>query len=402
MPRSATHHAASGPRAWRVSGLALLLCLGLHGSAWAWGHAGHQLIGSLADELLVGSTAAKRVTALLGPGVGNLKTASPWLDCVRDVVFRAPSTYSYEPVAKFRSPACLPFEGPVLKKRMEDFAGRHWHQCPLEAPAADSVAGAGAAASAGAGAGALTVSGTDSALGAESVKAASAGPCHRAYHFTDVAVQHSDYSLQYLGTSRHDIVGTLTAAIAVLRQVPAAPLRARQEALLLIAHLVGDLHQPLHVGAVYLDAADQPQDPDTTPAPTTAPLETRGGNKLEVGDSNLHAMWDEIPWSLKLSNLGTAPGIKRRAALLQAARAVAATAGPAGGWPAAWATDTVMTSHQAFSGLRFTRAGALRSDDWVVSFDNPSSYASTEQTLQRQQLSKAAGRLARLLQAIWP
>ena len=372
MPRSATHHAASGPRAWRVSGLALLLCLGLDGSAWAWGHAGHQLIGSLADELLTGSTAARRVTALLGPGVGNLKTAAPWLDCVRDVAFHAPSTYLYEPNAKFHSPACVPFEGPVQKKRMEDFARRHWHQCPLEAPAANGVA------------------------------AAAAGPCHRAYHFTDVAVQHSDYSLQYLGTSRHDIVGTLTAAIGVLRQVPAAPLKARQEALLLIAHLVGDLHQPLHVGAVYLDASGQPQDPDTTPAPTTAPLETRGGNKLEVGNSNLHAMWDEIPSALKLGNLGTAPGIKRRAALLQAASALPATAGPVGGWPATWATDTVMTSHQAFPGLRFARTGAQHSDDWVVSFDNASAYASAEQTLQSQQLSKAAGRLARLLQAIWP
>ena len=386
MSRLRSHHAASGRRVWHSSGIALLLCLGLHGPAWAWGHAGHQLIGSLADELLAGSTAAKRVTALLGPGVGNLKTAAPWLDCVRDVAFHAPSSYVYEPSVKFHSPACVPFEGPVLKKRMEDFAKRHWHQCPLEAPAANAVAGVGA----------------DAAVAADSVTAAAAGPCHRAYHFTDVAVQHNDYSRQYLGTSRHDIVGTLTAAIGVLRQQPAAPLRARQEALLLIAHLVGDLHQPLHVGAVYLDAADQPQDPDTRPAPTTAPLETRGGNKLEVGSSNLHAMWDEIPSALKLGNLGTAPGIKRRAALLQAARALPATAGPTDGWPAAWATDTVMASHQAFPGLRFARAGALHSDDWVVSFDNASSYASAEQTLQTEQLSKAAGRLARLLQAIWP
>ncbi|WP_409362753.1 S1/P1 nuclease [Bradyrhizobium sp. CIR18] len=32
-------------------------------------------------------------------------------------------------------------------------------------------------------------------------------------------------------------------------------MKDKKEALFVLSHLVGDLHQPLHVGAVYLDSA---------------------------------------------------------------------------------------------------------------------------------------------------
>ena len=353
------------------------LGLGLLGAAspwaaWAWGHAGHQLIGSLADEMLVGTTAAKQVSAVLGPAVQNLKTAAPWPDCVRDVVFKLPASFIYVPAKPpFHSPACVPFEGPTERKRMQDYAQRNWHNCP-------------------------DVNGHKAA-----------GACHRSYHFTDVAVQHDHYSRQFTGTSDHDIVAILQAAVGVLRSGKPATglpsLRDRKDALLLLAHLVGDLHQPLHVGAIYLQDDGTPADPDATPPPPpNQVLETRGGNSLEIGTANLHEAWDSVPSALKLGSLTTGPGIQRRKALLAEARALPATAGAADSWPERWASDTVKASQAAFPGLRFTRKGASRADHWVVQFQDANGYEQAREALQRRQLTQAAAHLAALLRSVWP
>jgi S1/P1 Nuclease len=66
----------------------------------------------------------------------------------------------------------------------------------------------------------------------------------------------------------------INAAIMVLQNMPApAPfsIKDKKEALFLLAHFVGDLHQPMHVSAIYLDPngnfvdADSgvPYDPNT-------------------------------------------------------------------------------------------------------------------------------------------
>src|SRR5438128_8970572 len=52
------------------------------GAAQAWGPGGHQAVGAIADRLIEGKPAAKKVKALLGT---NLQTASVWADCARSV-----------------------------------------------------------------------------------------------------------------------------------------------------------------------------------------------------------------------------------------------------------------------------------------------------------------------------
>jgi hypothetical protein len=71
-------------------------------------------------------------------------------------------------------------------------------------------------------------------------------------------------------------------------------------ALMMLAHLVGDLYQPLHAGAIYLDAAGNSVDPDASPearqlAESDGPgsTSTHGGNSLVTTTENLHWLWDE-------------------------------------------------------------------------------------------------------------
>ena len=347
----------------------------VQGSAWAWGHPGHQLIGSLADELLVGSNAAKSVAKILGPAVRNLKTAAPWPDCARSVERTAAGAFIYNDHTKFHSPVCVPFEGKLGEKtfperrRMEDYVKRNWSNCPAE--------------------------------GTHTPK-----ECHEDYHFTDVAIQRDDYSRDHAGTAEHDIVAALGAALKVLRGETPDPdfsIKDKKEALLLIAHLVGDLHQPLHVGSVYLSDSGALVDPDASKDPIDPTTLTRGGNKLEIGgDSNLHSDWDSVPSNITLGGLSTGPGQKRRQVLMAAARAVPATPGPVATWPVAWASDTVKISHQAFPGLRFSRKGALNHGNWAVQFNDLAGYEAAKDRLQTLQLEKAAARLAALLRAVFP
>ena len=138
--------------------------------------------------------------------------------------------------------------------------------------------------------------------------------CHNTFHFVDVAIQRNSFDRALQGTNPHDLVAAISAAIAVLQDRPIPPpfpfsIRDKKEALLLLAHLIGDLHQPLHVGAVYLDPGGQPVDPDATHQ--VDPLtDTIGGNAIQDGVAvpfqtiNLHREWDDIP-----TDLGHAVGV---------------------------------------------------------------------------------------------
>ena len=81
----------------------------------------------------------------------------------------------------------------------------------------------------------------------------------------------------------HDVVSAINAAIAVL-QGSASPspvsFTSKREALRVLAHYVGGIHQPLHVGAIYLDASGHEVDPDAgTYDPAT---KTQGGSPAHV------------------------------------------------------------------------------------------------------------------------
>jgi hypothetical protein len=87
------------------------------------------------------------------------------------------------------------------------------------------------------------------------------------------------------------VVHAINAAIAKLSRQPVpAPFRIKddKEAILLLAHFVGDIHQPLHVGATYLDAQGHAMVPASEADARVH--ETRGGNsiKINAGNEDLH------------------------------------------------------------------------------------------------------------------
>ena len=326
---------------------ALLVGAAISPAAEAWGAAGHQATGALADRLLAGTHAAKEVKRILGL---DLRTASLWADCAKGVS-QSNGVFTYRTSANY--PECRVFESAAGQAHMVDYVKRNWSACR---PAA----------------------GDD--------------PCHKQYHYTDVDIERQAYTKQDAGTNDHDLISALGAAIAVL-QGKAAPapfdIKDKEEALLILAHYVGDVHQPLHVGAIYLDASGHEVDADAAPwDPATS---TRGGNQLLDGTQRLHAEWDNVPTSLDADQLGKS-GVVR-------ARVVARTAGSVTDWPTAWASETLQASHQAFKDLSFGSEAAA-AHTWPVTL--PANYAARRTAIQRTQLIRAGARLAQLLRAIFP
>ena len=317
-------------------------------NAQAWGPDGHHTVAAIADKLLAGTNAAAQVRTILGSV--SLVDAAVWADCAKGVTVPG---FTYQSAGRY--PECAGFETAAEEAAMIDFVKRNATNCKPKPR--------------------------------EEV-------CHKQYHYADIAIQHDSYEPTFEGARTDDIASAVRAAITVL-QGAAAPapfsIKDKREALLLLVHYVGDIHQPLHVGAVYLDANGKLVDPDVghfDPA-----TETRGGNEINVvgGHANLHATWDAIPASLKM-NAGEV-----HANLLAEAKAVPATKGIIVDWPVAWASDTQKQAVKALGGLTFEpKIGKT----WSTTL--PQSYAKSMSAIKRTQLTTAGARLALLLAAIWP
>jgi S1/P1 Nuclease len=335
----------------------------------AWGYQGHRVVGSIADRLL-NDNARSQVEKILNDGAPpdgahniDLRLAGPWADCVKSVQRHSDGSFEYvvnQDHLEWEVP-CTLFKSVAERARMVDYAARNWSNCLYQPNGPDKPADG----------------------------------CHNTYHFDDVAIERDHFDRSYQGTNEHDLVAAIGAAIAVLSDKPAPPpfsIKDKKEALLMLAHFVGDLQQPLHVGSVYLDADGKLIDPDIAHAidPVTA---TAGGNLVQDQNVNLHGEWDDIP-----TDLGDAATRE----LLAVARAVPPSHGAIEEWPANWATDTMLVSHRAFEGLQFQHSMPLSKVQWTVAFDDHIAYLWLADQIKRRQLAKGGARLAEILNAIWP
>jgi len=328
--------------------------------ALAWNPQGHQEVAAVAQQMIAGSHAEKWVKYLLGDQ--NLQLMSVWADCVRGVKSIDGKTLAYQANPLYTE--CVPFNDPENVKRMVSFVERNWKQCGTTTGPNDY--------------------------------------CHTHYHYTDVSNLRDHYQDSYAGTAREDVVHAINAAIAYLRDQPVpAPFSFadKREALVLLEHYVGDISQPLHAAALYLDANGNVIDPD---AQGSKPgNETAGGNYIWDGQKNLHAEWDAPP----THPVRFADQVGELRVL---AEKIPPTLGDINTWSAAWATDAIHASKAAFDGLHFTMRPAADSEHpekvaekWDVIGDDDT-YKGRADAVKTLQLAKAGAHLAQVLKAIWP
>ena len=297
------------------------ILLAFAGAAFAFGPDGHQTVGKLADSLITGTNATTQVQQILGM---SLEQASVWADCAKGVSRSKAGKFVYQTTGKY--PECQLFETKKGERAMVSFVSRNWGGCH---PAAGEEV------------------------------------CHKQYHYADVAFQRDHYERGFVGTSDHDVVAAINAAIITLQGGTAASpfsLASKREALTLLTHYVGDIHQPLHVEAIYLDAQGVIVDPDQ--GAFNPKTKTIGGNSITDAGANFHHEWDAVLNSLKPDQLGVS-GVAD-------AQAVPPTSFDVMTWSAQWATDTMHSAGAAFTGTTFSPESA--SKHWQVTV--PPTYAS--------------------------
>ena len=232
--------------------LASLIAARLTITAEGYGPLGHEIVGGIADERLAGTPTATKIAALLD-GL-NLEKAAVIADEIKawdKAGVDDPRSFHY---SAHRN----------IDRQLRDF----WRANP---PMHEMN---------------------------------STAPSHHWFHYCDVpVVPAQSYRGGHSGRSKWDIVHMIPYCIQVLQgQVPEQNDRkiTKPVALLLLAHYVADIHQPLHVGAEYFDQQGRIADPDKD----KSALRDDGGNmftlelkgepprKRGMHKKKFHGFWD--------------------------------------------------------------------------------------------------------------
>jgi len=350
-------------------------------SSFAYGPTGHEIVGGIADKLLANTPTATKVNALID-GI-TLEKASVIPDEIR-----AWDKNGVDGLAAFPQYS----DHPKIDKQLRDF----WRANP---PTQDLN---------------------------------SAVPSHHWFHYTDVPVLNAaKYSDGKTGRSRWDIVHMINYCIAVLQgETPENNPRkiTKSVAVILLAHYVGDIHQPLHVGAEYFDEAGHAVDPDKG----TAALGDEGGNTfalhLKTGTPEemthralkLHPFWDNEAVMANLPSLPFTMSKEERYEKTERAKRRLIdrfTREESNNWrlpgnialknyAEAWADEILLIAREAHERLRFTNVHMQHEENRVVaagvarekSAPDHVAYADWAATIVWEELHKAGWRLADLLE----
>lgn len=228
-------------------------------------------------------------------------------------------------------------------------------------------------------------------------------PAHDTYHYANLPFQAERYALDVPGARPTDIVQTSREAIRVLRT--GKGLFTPREALRLLAHFVGDMHQPLHVGNGFVSASGPLQ--FIVPKGSTGWRTTLGGNALLYGPENrfnLHSYWDSHAVNITMQK-ADAPAFAAELFTTVKASPEWTMTGDPETWPAQWATEGLAHAKVVHKGVRLL--SYLGPDDakrtahrWRI--EQPAGYDDVARPLIRQQLAAGGYRLAAVLKAIWP
>jgi hypothetical protein len=228
-------------------------------------------------------------------------------------------------------------------------------------------------------------------------------PAQDTYHYTNIPFQAPRYDRSLPGARPTDILGMTRECLRVLKG--SSSTFTPREALRMLAHLVGDLHQPLHVGNAFVNASGPLA--FVTPQGPTGWRSSIGGNALVYGPQdrfNLHSYWDSHIVNLAMG----ADDLQTFASRLKTDIAPAPDwkdTGDPEAWFERWANEVLVLAKDAHQGIALTMY--LGPDDagrtphrWRI--QQPQGYDDRSKRQVRTQLAKAGYRLSALLKAIWP
>ncbi len=245
----------------------------------------------------------------------------------------------------------------------------------------------------------------------EMIQFKTANPHHSVSHYTDIPFEEAKYSYSSIGATNVDVVHAIPACILILQGKPEQQTIFKdvppRVALRLLAHYIEDLHQPLHVGAGYLDKTKF-----IYPNGFSGKYhDDQGGNKLFYGGTNhfqLHYYWDTTVVRADMGKARVETPKEYAAFLLKKPAPKWKTRGPFMDWDRAWANESIALSAKVHhvtvvdedDSQTDSRTGAPRVQ-WHIKDLSPE-YIEWSGKAAEEQVEKAGYRLAATLEALWP
>jgi len=225
-------------------------------------------------------------------------------------------------------------------------------------------------------------------------------PTNALWHFVDLPLEAEDYRDVVAFTSVNDVVHAIRRCVVVLGMAEPRPEDfTKPQALRLLVHFAGDIHQPLHCGTGFYDLSDLSHPVlITDPRLCIGKPNDRGGNDLFFGPDStqeLHALWDD---SLVFAIRNSAD-YRSLADFLESIQSMDATTGDYHTWPEQWAIDSVQQARKAYQNIKFDTA-RIDGQRLRITVQLPTAYIDENRPLAATQLAKAGMHLARLLNAI--
>ena len=359
-----------------------------------YGALGHETIGAVADMKLAGTPTGAQVTKLLD-GI-TLSRASLLADEIK----------GWDRLPKGKPKSVLLKDHPQLQEQLVAF----WEaNPPTKAKGSDA-------------------------------------PTHKEFHYTDVpAVDGSTYVKGKLGTEPYDIVQMIPFCVRVLSGAePETNERkiTKPIALILLAHYVGDIHQPLHVGNAYFSStgnlvnpskggksfpdhggngfniilADEKNSKSTAKGDSKSGAKSSGKKSSKSKGNNLHSFWDTEAVVEALDQvekkIQSQPNRKGKVTDEEVIAWFANTEptdwkssaqSKPTDWAQAWANDILPMSTQAHERLEFSNVTIKNEsafgDATEKKMPDGISYADWAGQRTEQELHKAGWRLAAIIEA---
>jgi hypothetical protein len=230
-------------------------------------------------------------------------------------------------------------------------------------------------------------------------------PHHGQYHYTDIPFQEKVYSEKLIGATNVDVVHAIDACVLILQGKPEQQKLfnnvSQKIALRLLVHYVGDIHQPLHVGAGYL-ADTKWVDPNVY---TGKYEDDQGGNRLIWHGEKLHLFWDMDAVKIAMTNAHATTVQEYAAALLKKPAPKWKTNGSLQDASVQWATQSLIAS-KPVHGLKVVSHKEVKDrrgehGEWQVE-PQRADYSQVAANMVDKQISLAGYRLANVLETIWP
>jgi hypothetical protein len=238
-------------------------------------------------------------------------------------------------------------------------------------------------------------------------------PDNGGWHFVNLPLASQGYTDDGPFSKPRDIVHMINQCIAILETPPNKPtLFTKRQALRFLVHLVGDIHQPLHVATGYFNSDSQHNAVlITAPAEAQGKPNDRGGNQLFFSpQQELHAFWDTnlveraANGNTDFDRLATTLLAQVNNPVWKNAHGSFDTPGDYHTWAEQWATDSLAQANQAYANITYGRiifrAGSGQHTIDRIEIKLPDKYAVNQLDRATTQLAKGGVHLAALLNSI--